>query len=97
MGKLSDGQKVKHEPLGKGGQSMVYLVRRPERTEARQRSFAALKAWSGQDLGNQDAALAFSKAAVDVAREDHPSELAERQLRRCTGVVPATEVPEVLR
>jgi serine/threonine protein kinase len=76
MGTLADWEKVNPQrPLGSGGQSTVYSVRRPERTKARQRSFAALKVWSGQDLGKQDAALAFSKAAVDIAREDHPSEL----------------------
>ena len=57
MGKLSDWQKVNPDkPLGRGGQSTVYLVRRPERTEAREQSFATLERWSGQDLSNRQAA-----------------------------------------
>src|SRR6185437_7290815 len=46
-------QQVRAEPLGKGGQSTVYLVRRPQRVEERRKSFEVLKQYSGQDLSNQ--------------------------------------------
>ena len=74
MGTLSDWEKVRSEPLGGGGQSTVYLARKPERKAARGRSFDTLKALSAQGL-NKQTALEFAHASLDVAREDHPSEL----------------------
>src|SRR5580704_17079033 len=75
MGSLSEWHKVSSEPLGSGGQSTVFLVRRPERVAARERSFKILRDLSGQGFSN-DTALQFSKAAWDVARRDTPTELA---------------------
>ena len=75
MATLSDWQKVREEPLGKGGQSTVYLVRRPERKIARDKSFAAIKFRSGQDLREKEWALEFAKATMDVAREEDAAEL----------------------
>jgi serine/threonine protein kinase len=75
MGTLSDWEKVNPKPLGEGGQSTVYLVRKPERVNARDESFQVLKNLSGQGLHNQSPALRFSQAAFDVAREDYASEL----------------------
>jgi serine/threonine protein kinase len=53
----------------------VYLVRRPERVAARKKSFEDLKVFSGQDLSNPKAALAFSMAVADIARMEDASEL----------------------
>ena len=74
MGTLSEWEKVKPEPLGKGGQSTVFLVRRPERRAARENSFKILRDLSAQNLSNQTA-LDFARAALDIAREEHALEL----------------------
>jgi serine/threonine protein kinase len=74
LGKLSEWEKVTPEPLGSGGQSKVFLARRPVRREAREKSFKVLRELSGQGFSDQTA-LAFAKASLDVAREDYPSEL----------------------
>jgi hypothetical protein len=75
MGTLNDWEKVRAVPLGSGGQSTVYLVRKPGRTAAREKSFAVLKALSGQDLSNPTSALEFARASADLAREEDASEL----------------------
>jgi serine/threonine protein kinase len=76
VGTLSDWEKVRPEPLGAGGQSTVFLVRRPERRTALEKSFSALRDLSGQGLSKQTGtALAFAQATVDVARDEHASEL----------------------
>lgn len=75
MGSPTEWEKVSSEPLGSGGQSTVFLVRRPERVTAREKSFKILRDLSGQGFSN-DTALQFSKAAWDVARSDTPTELA---------------------
>lgn len=75
MGNLPDWEKVRPDPLGQGGQSTVYLVRRPERRAAREKSSETLKKLSGVGLGDQTA-LEFARASADVARDDLPSELA---------------------
>jgi Protein kinase domain len=67
--------KVLTEPLGRGGQSTVYLVRRPEREEVRQRSLKILRDLSGRAFSD-GSAWDFARAAMEVAREDLPSELA---------------------
>jgi serine/threonine protein kinase len=74
MGTLNDWEKVRLEPLGSGGQSTVYLVRKPERRTARDKSFAMLKALSGQTLTPQPA-LEFATASADIARTEIASEL----------------------
>jgi len=77
VGNLSDWEKVDPDkPLGKGGQSTVFLVRRPERRAARKKSFETIKALAGGGLyEHTGTALEFAKATMDIAREDHPSEL----------------------
>ena len=52
----------------------MFLVRSPERREARERSFKALRDLAGQGFSDQTA-LEFARASMDVAREDSPSEL----------------------
>src|SRR5215469_15454562 len=69
-------EKVREEPLGSGGQSTVYLVRRPERVRTRIKSFESLKRFSGQDLSNRGHAAQFAQASADIARDDYLSELA---------------------
>lgn len=75
MGNISDWEKVRPEPLGKGGQSTVFLVRRPERRANREKSIDTIKRLSGRGLGEQTA-LEFARASADVARDELPSELA---------------------
>lgn len=75
MGNISDWEKVRPEPLGKGGQSTVFLVRRPERRASLERSIDTLKRLSGRGLADQTA-LEFARASADVARDELPSELA---------------------
>jgi|SRR6267378_5021930 len=74
MGILSDWEKVKPEQLGSGGQSIVFLVRRPERRAAREKSLKTLRDLSAQGLSNQTA-IAFAQASWDIAREEQASEL----------------------
>lgn len=74
MGKLSDWEKVRPDPLGSGGQSEVFLVRRPTRRAAREKSFEVLTRLSGQGF-NDRTALEFANASLDVSREDDPTEL----------------------
>jgi hypothetical protein len=71
----SDWEKVTTEPLGEGGQSTVFLVRKPERTSSREKSFETLRRYSVINLERKNAE-AFAEGAVNVAREDYPSELA---------------------
>jgi serine/threonine protein kinase len=76
MGKLSDWEKVMPEPLGKGGQSSVFLVRRPDRRIVREKSFETLEKLSGQGLYERTGtALDFARAAADLAREERALEL----------------------
>jgi hypothetical protein len=75
VGNEKDWEYVRPEPLGQGGQSRVYLVRRPERTKVREKSFATLASLSGMSLERKKAE-AFSVATMDVARQDYPPELA---------------------
>jgi serine/threonine protein kinase len=76
MGTVSDWEKVRLEPLGSGGQSTVFLVRRPERRAAREKSFDTIKELSGQGLyKHTGTALAFAQATVDIAREERAAEL----------------------
>lgn len=77
MGNIADWQKVTTDPLGAGGQSTVYLVRRPERTAQRSQSLKVLQELSGQDLNE-----ALSSAALDVARADGPNELGALKIFR---------------
>jgi serine/threonine protein kinase len=75
MGSLSDWEKVMSEPLGRGGQSTVFLVRRPERRDTRNKSFETLRELAGGGLNNPQVAQRFASATIDMAREDYPSEL----------------------
>lgn len=76
------------KPLGEGGQSTVFLVRRPERRDARKRSFETLMQLAGQGLNNPQVAQRFASASWDMARDDHPSELAA--LKIAMAMSPAT-------
>lgn len=53
----------------------MFLVRRPERRDARNRSFETLRELAGGGLRNPQAAQRFANASLDMAREDYPSEL----------------------
>lgn len=64
------------DPLGEGGQSVVYLVRKPERVAQRTRSIETLKRLGGQGLHPPGDAEEFAMATMDVARRDSPDELA---------------------
>jgi len=75
MGTLGDWEKVREKSLGSGGQSTVYLVRRPERRMTRNKSFEVMKRWSSQDLREREWAVEYAKATIDVAREEDASEL----------------------
>jgi serine/threonine protein kinase len=76
MATQSDWERVSSTPLGSGGQSTVFLVRRPERRAARAKSFDIIKMLSGQGLyEHTGTALAFAQATLDIAREEHASEL----------------------
>lgn len=74
-GTTAEWEKVGPEPLGAGGQSTVYLVRRPERKAARERDLKVLRSLSGQGLDNQTS-VEFAKAAFDLARDENPTEIA---------------------
>lgn len=75
MGHINDWELVREAPLGKGGQSTVFLVRRPERQKARDASVATVRNLSGKGLDRTDSQQ-FAAATLDLAREDYPSELA---------------------
>ena len=91
MGKLSDWEKVTSEPLGSGGQSTVFLVRTPERRDARNRSFETLRELAGGGLNDPPAAQKFAKASLDMAREDYSSELGALKIFNSRGVGPEAE------
>jgi serine/threonine protein kinase len=74
MASQSQWERARPEALGKGGQSTVYLVRRPERKAARDKSFQTLKALSGQGF-SESTALEFAQASLDVSRPEDASEL----------------------
>ena len=61
--------------LGGGGQSDVFLARKPERVAARNVSFETVKRLSGQGLNAIKVAEEFAKATWDLARPDFPNEL----------------------
>jgi serine/threonine protein kinase len=96
VGNSSDWEKVEPEPLGSGGQSTVYLVRRPERRAARAKSFKTLRDLSGQSFNDQRA-LDFAKASVDVAREEHPSELGALKIFKPRETGPEAEQQALAR
>jgi serine/threonine protein kinase len=75
VGKLKDWENVHTTPLGKGGQSEVFLVRRTDRTRVREVFFKTIEELSGQGL-DRHKSEAFAIAAADVARADYPGELA---------------------
>lgn len=75
MGNLSDWEKVSEIPLGRGGQSKVYLVRRPERKKARDAYLQNIRDLSGRGLRNGTEFI-FPIASAEVARHERPEELA---------------------
>jgi len=91
MGTRSDWEIVRQKPLGAGGQSTVFLVRRPERRARRQESLEILKRWSGQGLNDEKSAVPYSAATVDLAREEEPSELAALKLFNPRAAGPEAE------
>lgn len=99
-GTLSDWEKVREKPLGKGGQSTVFLVRRPERKTAREKSFKTLEDLAGGGVYKRTGtALSFAQATVDLAREEHPSELAALKIfdPRSDGPEAAQQAAERMR
>lgn len=98
MQKSADWEKVREEPLGSGGQSTVWLVRRPERNATRRRSFEAIKELSGQGLyEHTGTALRFAQATLDVAREEAASELGALKLFRPRAAGPQAEQQALAR
>ena len=78
--------------LGEGGQSTVYLARTPERVQKRRESAAALRKMSGIRLDDIRAAEEFSKAVVDLSRQDLSTEVGALKVFRIrTGGAPAQE------
>jgi serine/threonine protein kinase len=73
VGDRRDWEELK--PLGSGGQSKVYLVRRRERVLAREKSLKTVNSLLGQGM-DRPRTEAVAGALADVAREDLPSELA---------------------
>jgi serine/threonine protein kinase len=61
-------------PLGEGGQSVVYLARKPSRVAERQQHLEILKQLSGQGF-NDDRAASFAGASWEYARPELPTEL----------------------
>lgn len=79
-------------PLGQGGQSVVYLARSPERVKQRKASASVLSELSGLSLNTMQPAVKFSKAVLDLAREDLPSELGALKVFKIRqGGAPAQE------
>jgi serine/threonine protein kinase len=72
---LSDWQLVRPEPLGSGGQSQVFLVRRLERRADRDKARETVQRYAGASL-NETTAIEVANATVELARDDYPSELA---------------------
>jgi serine/threonine protein kinase len=91
MATQSEWDKVKPEPLGSGGQSTVFLVRKPERKAARDKSFAMLKVLSGIDLSDPQSALDFARASADIAREENASELGALKIFKPRAAGPEAE------
>jgi len=75
LGNLSDWEKVSDTPLGRGGQSEVYLVRRPFRKKARDIYLKNIRDLSGGGLRN-GTEIVFPIASAEVARTERPEELA---------------------
>jgi serine/threonine protein kinase len=73
MGQRSEWEEIK--PLGEGGQSKVFLVRRPARRADRVRCLKKLMELSGQGF-NETRARENALATFVFAREEEPSELA---------------------
>src|SRR6266404_2661050 len=79
------------EPLGEGGQSVVYLARSPARVAQREIYLNTLKELSGQSFDNTKAA-AFAMASMEYARAELPSELgALKVFKTREGGAPAKE------
>ena len=98
MKKLEQWEKVAEEPLGSGGQSTVWLVRRPERTAARKKSFETLKELAGQTLyEHSGTALRFAQASFDIARKEESSELGALKLFRPRAAGPQAEEQALAR
>jgi hypothetical protein len=70
MATLSEWEKLRLEPPGSGGQSTVYLARQPETKIVRDKSFEAIKSWSGQDrIDSEGAGVKLcGKSAADLRR-----------------------------
>jgi serine/threonine protein kinase len=78
-------------PLGRGGQSTVYLARSPERVSDRSKSTQIIKAFSGgTSIRSQGEAENFAKAMWSLARMDIPEEVGALKIFRAReGGAPA--------
>ena len=72
------------EPLGEGGQSTVYLVRKPTRVEQRDICIRKLMELSGQGF-NADRAREFAEASFEYARKELPSERGALKVFKISG------------
>ena len=72
MGKLTDWEEI--QPLGGGGQSVVTLMRRPQRKKQREEAFKALNRYSMTNL-ERSHAEEFARASYEISRPDTTDEL----------------------
>jgi hypothetical protein len=77
--KMADWERVNPKPLGGGGQSDVYLVRTPERTDERKRSRENIDRHVPMTTGTAEnitrANLNYVEAIREYNRPDLPTEL----------------------
>jgi serine/threonine protein kinase len=76
----SDWEQVDEEPIGEGGQSKVYRVRTPERTDERKQTRDAIKnyVWinaSTNEFTLHESRLRYAEAIRRYTRDDLPEEL----------------------
>jgi serine/threonine protein kinase len=76
VGNLSDWELVSNVPLGRGGQSVVSLVRRRERAESRRNALRGLLGLGAPRGGEFAQAVLVARDIAEATRPDLPSELA---------------------
>jgi serine/threonine protein kinase len=78
------------KPLGKGGQSEVFLVRNSARIQERKKHLAKLMELAGQGF-NDVRAQQFTEATLGYGREDRPSDLGALKIYNPRAAGPAAE------